>query len=110
MLAHVPIPAAALVCSPPADGQYAASCGELPWVVTAENSSTGGGGAEVPAPTNACTHDVCEEGGNLNAECSDTCVAQVSAADDYCCSNAWDNLCVDAVADVCGQDCTATGN
>jgi hypothetical protein len=105
VVVHVPIPAAAVVCSPPEGGQYSATCGDIPWVVTAENSSPGGSTGE-PAPTsNACAHDVCEEGGNLDANCDDSCAGQVCAADDYCCSNAWDDLCVKAVADICGRGC-----
>jgi len=38
VVVHVPVPAAALVCNPPEDGQYAASCGDMPWVVGAAPS------------------------------------------------------------------------
>jgi hypothetical protein len=32
VVVHIPIPADAIVCAPPADGQYSASCGEMvPW-------------------------------------------------------------------------------
>lgn len=39
VVVHVPVPAAAIVCSPPTEGPQANNCAELPWVVTAENSS-----------------------------------------------------------------------
>jgi hypothetical protein len=37
VVVHVPVPAAAIVCSPPEGGQYADSCTELPWVVGGGN-------------------------------------------------------------------------
>jgi len=36
VVVHVPIPSAAVVCAPPTDGQYAGTCSDQPWVVTAE--------------------------------------------------------------------------
>jgi hypothetical protein len=33
VVVHVPVPKAAIVCTPPADGQYAATCSDMPWVV-----------------------------------------------------------------------------
>jgi hypothetical protein len=35
VVVHVPVPADALVCSPPEGGQYAADCGATPWVLGA---------------------------------------------------------------------------
>ena len=34
VVVHVPIPAAAIVCEPPTGGQYADSCGDMPWIVS----------------------------------------------------------------------------
>jgi hypothetical protein len=42
VVVHVPVPAAAIVCAPPADGQYAATCSATPWVL----ESTASGSAE----------------------------------------------------------------
>ena len=33
VVVHVPVPAGAIVCTPPADGQYSATCSSMPWVV-----------------------------------------------------------------------------
>jgi hypothetical protein len=33
VVVHVPVPAAAVVCSPPPGGQYSATCGTQPWVL-----------------------------------------------------------------------------
>jgi hypothetical protein len=108
VVVHVPIPSGAVVCTPPADGQYADSCAEFPWVVTAENSSTtsGDGGATTGGDdASTCAHDVCEEGGNLDASCSDSCVADVCAADSFCCDTAWDGTCVSEAGSICNKQC-----
>ncbi len=60
----------------------------------------------VPDPVdNACAHNICEEGVQLDPTCENTCVAQVCEADAFCCNNSWDNLCVDQVKSVCNIDC-----
>tara|TARA_R110002073_G_scaffold303128_6_gene471295 strand:- start:6662 stop:8218 length:1557 start_codon:yes stop_codon:yes gene_type:complete len=106
VVVHVPIPSAAIVCETPADGQYSETCGDTPWVVTAENSGANGGGNPTNPEPASCAHDVCEEGGNLNAaDCSDTCVATVCEADDYCCSTAWDGICVGKAEELCSKTC-----
>jgi len=55
--------------------------------------------AAAAAPA-ACDHDVCTEGGPLLDTCG-TCEAAVCAADDFCCTDTWDNFCVEAVATEC---------
>ncbi len=35
VVVHVPVPASAVVCTPPAGGQYSATCGQQPWVLGA---------------------------------------------------------------------------
>jgi hypothetical protein len=55
----------------------------------------------------ACDHDRCEEGGQLASTC-DSCVAQVCAVDSYCCTVAWDSICVGEVESVCGETCGST--
>jgi hypothetical protein len=52
----------------------------------------------------SCTHDVCEAGVALGANC-DECTAAVCAQDSYCCSDAWDATCVGEVADYCAGGC-----
>lgn len=60
-----------------------------------ENQCGGGGG---------CAHSECEVGGPLTPECSG-CAASVCAADSYCCSNEWDNVCISEAADDVNCDC-----
>ena len=55
-----------------------------------------------------CAHDQCELGTPLTAGCDagfSDCVALVCAADSFCCTDAWDNVCVSEVASVCGLTC-----
>lgn len=55
----------------------------------------GGGGM-----TGTCDHDACTAGGPLGTDC-DMCAAAVCAVDDYCCTTAWDQLCINQVAQQC---------
>jgi hypothetical protein len=57
----------------------------------------GGGGG-------TCEHDLCETGVALDPTC-DPCVAQVCAADSFCCEVEWDSVCVGQAEGICGLDC-----
>jgi hypothetical protein len=62
------------------------------------SSSSGGGGG-------GCAHAVCKAGAPLAPTCS-TCAGDVCSQDPYCCSVAWDKICVSEVAQFCsGQSC-----
>jgi hypothetical protein len=61
-------------------------------------AGNGGGGN-----TNSCSHNVCEAGDKLVADCS-PCATKICDADPYCCDNEWDSVCTDAIAGVCGAD------
>ncbi len=56
-------------------------------------------------PNPVCAHPVCQQGAKLNAPVCDPCAAQICAVDSYCCTTAWDSICVGEVASVCGQTC-----
>lgn len=61
----------------------------------------GGGGG-------TCDHDECTSGGPLGSDCT-ACTAAVCAADDYCCTTAWDATCINEVAQYCdGMSCGGT--
>ena len=65
-----------------------------------------------PAVAQVCEHDMCLEGPPLDDTpgVCDPCVADICAADAYCCSvdGWWDNVCVEMVSTVCGLTvCTA---
>jgi hypothetical protein len=51
-----------------------------------------------------CLHSVCTVGENLSPSC-DPCVQAVCAADDYCCTNTWDQRCIDDANEICGIPC-----
>ena len=54
----------------------------------------------------SCDHDECTEGTPLAADCS-ACTQAICDLDPYCCSNAWDQVCVGAVANT--PACAAAG-
>jgi hypothetical protein len=57
-----------------------------------------------------CDHDICDSGGPMTAGCS-SCVTDVCNYDDYCCTDAWDELCQQLVYYVCGStECGTCSN
>jgi hypothetical protein len=56
-----------------------------------------------------CAHDLCTSGVKLNASC-DPCASMVCAHDSYCCTTAWNSICVGEVASVCGQNTCSGGS
>jgi hypothetical protein len=61
-----------------------------------------------PEANGTCTHSLCTTGSALVNSCDSAkadCVADVCAADPFCCTTAWDNFCVLEVETVCGNNC-----
>jgi len=52
----------------------------------------------------ACKHSVCEIGTPLDSTCN-ACVTQICFEDPTCCTDAWDDTCVQQVKKVCGATC-----
>ncbi|MSQ82088.1 MAG: hypothetical protein EXR77_04110 [Myxococcales bacterium] len=53
------------------------------------------------------TCDVCKESATgLKVGC-DPCVEALCKADEYCCTTAWDDVCIGEVATICKKQCTA---
>jgi hypothetical protein len=54
-------------------------------------------------PTSTCDHTVCQSGGPLapTPACESGCPARVCAADPYCCSDKWDQTCINRVERLC---------
>jgi hypothetical protein len=52
----------------------------------------------------ACPDAVCWVGPKLGVAC-DPCVADVCAADPYCCEQEWDGACVNGAELACGRAC-----
>jgi hypothetical protein len=80
--------------------------GGFHYLVRGRNScgvgSLGGSrGSSADCSSQMCAHSKCVAGTNLFAGCDD-CVAQVCAADPYCCDTSWDSICVGRVLDDCG--------
>jgi hypothetical protein len=72
------------------------SCGTCPGGQSCSGGQCTGGGT--------CAHSICSSGSSLDSSC-DPCAGQVCAQDDYCCSTAWDSICVGEVGSICGQSC-----
>jgi hypothetical protein len=52
---------------------------------------------------NSC-HDECTVGGALGAQCG-ACAIAVCTGDPFCCTDTWDQTCVDEVPDACQKAC-----
>lgn len=64
-------------------------------------------------PVTTCDHDVCAEGAALApvATCQNGCAAKVCAEDSFCCTNKWDQTCINRVERLCNPERTcATGD
>ncbi|UQA62117.1 hypothetical protein [Polyangium aurulentum] len=55
-----------------------------------------------------CDHDTCTTGGPLDPSC-DKCTAAICAVDPFCCTSAWDGICVNQVQTVCGDSSCSGG-
>lgn len=71
-------------------------------------STTGGGvttgGSTGSGGPGTCAHDPCDQGGVEDGNC-DECVGWICYYDDYCCNQAWDDICVSEVGSICGGSC-----
>lgn len=76
------------------------------WITAQIQAHGGTAPPPPPPPAESCAHELCEEGVALTSSC-DPCAAQICAQDAYCCTTAWDGVCVGEVASICGQSCTA---
>jgi vibriolysin len=54
----------------------------------------------------SCGHNLCTSGDWAQPGCdAGGCAASVCSADPYCCSYAWDDICVDEASTICGLGC-----
>jgi hypothetical protein len=104
----------------------AASCGSVVQAVCAADSfccgANGGtwdsvcvqkvrtvGKSLVCAESNGnCSHNLCGTGAKLPSGCDSAkanCAAKMCAADSFCCNSGWDSYCVNAIPNVCGNNC-----
>jgi hypothetical protein len=56
----------------------------------------------------ACSHPICSTGASLTPSC-DPCATVVCEWDPYCCTTAWDYICVSEVSSFCGESCGGRG-
>ena len=52
----------------------------------------------------SCAHDVCAEGTALEPTCS-SCAGTVCGEDAFCCTQTWDETCVQEAESLCGTSC-----
>jgi hypothetical protein len=56
----------------------------------------------------SCSHSLCSSGPALVNSCDsakEDCVSSICAFDPFCCTTAWDSICVNEVESVCGNNC-----
>jgi hypothetical protein len=95
-------------CTPSCTGKTCGSdgcggtCGTCTTGETCSSGGTcvGGGGT--------CSHPICSTGGSLTGSC-DACAGEICSVDSYCCTTAWDSICVSEVASVCNESCSTGG-
>ena len=61
-----------------------------------------------PAHQGSCAHSPCVQGASLANGCDNAgagCVADICAADPFCCASGWDGICVGEVQSVCDLEC-----
>lgn len=49
-----------------------------------------------------CGHSICETGAAVSETC-DSCVQSICDVDSFCCTTAWDSICVNEVSTICGR-------
>jgi hypothetical protein len=54
--------------------------------------------------SSTCSHSTCASGSQLTSTC-DSCASTVCAQDSYCCTTAWDSICVSEAGSLCGLSC-----
>ncbi len=90
-------------CTPSCNGKTCGddgcggSCGTCAAGQTCNAGTCVGGGG-------TCGHPICSTGAALDGSC-DTCAGNICAQDSYCCTTAWDSVCVGEVSSICGQSC-----
>jgi len=90
-----------MFCNPIAGGYGV--CAPCPGVIYECGESGGGGGG-----SGSCDHDTCTAGSALDPSCG-SCAAAVCAADDFCCNDSWDDLCVTEVEQFCSAADSCSG-
>lgn len=81
------------------------SCGTCSGGETCGGGTCSGGGSGGGSGSGgSCAHPICSTGVDLQASC-DPCATNICAADSYCCTTAWDSICVGEVSSVCHQSC-----
>jgi hypothetical protein len=89
------------------------SCGSCPSgdscvAGTCEAGQGSGSGSGSGSGGNTCDHPDCSTGDALTPSC-DTCAGEICAQDSYCCTTAWDSICVGEAGSICNETCGGGG-
>jgi hypothetical protein len=95
-------------CTPQCTGKTCGSDGCGGSCGTCTNGQTCGSTGTCTGGGGTCSHPICSTGSSLTGSC-DSCAASICAVDSYCCTTAWDSVCVGEVSSVCGQTCGGGG-
>jgi hypothetical protein len=83
------------------------SCGSCDTGETCSGGICMGGGSG-SSGGDTCAHPICSTGGELDGSC-DSCAGDICSQDSYCCTTAWDSICVGEVGSICGESCSGGG-
>ncbi|WP_438026832.1 hypothetical protein [Sorangium sp. So ce233] len=82
-------------------------CCTTAWDSTCVSEVESVAGSRVCTRAGDCSHPLCTTGDRCDPEpdTASACIWELCAADPYCCTTAWDGVCVAEVESVCGQTC-----
>ncbi|AFE07234.1 branched-chain amino acid ABC transporter2C amino acid-binding protein [Corallococcus coralloides DSM 2259] len=100
-------------CVPTTCAAQGASCGSIPdgcgGTLDCGSCGTGATCTNNVCTGQTCAHSECTTGGALTKSCS-SCANTVCNADSYCCTTAWDSICVSEANQLCGSTCSGGGS
>ena len=96
-------------CTPNCAGKTCGSDGCGGSCGTCGSGQTCGSSGTCQGGSNTCDHPICSTGGALTGSC-DACAGNICAQDSYCCTTAWDSICVGEVGSICGESCSGSGS
>ena len=88
-------------CTPDCTGKQCGDDGCGGSCGTCSTGSTCDSNGQCQSSGGTCAHPICAPGSALGGSC-DVCAGSVCSADPYCCTTAWDSICVGEVGSVCG--------
>jgi hypothetical protein len=85
-------------------GEVQSICDESCTPASSADAGTPDAGVPDAGVAGSCAHPQCTTGAPLTPSCS-SCANAVCSQDPYCCTMAWDSICVSEVPTACGTTC-----